>query len=40
LTGQESKDGFAGEKLIDAFLYKPVRANELTLCLAGLLQKS
>jgi CheY-like chemotaxis protein len=40
LTGQENKEAVAGEKLIDAFLYKPVRAKELTSCLAGLLQKS
>jgi CheY-like chemotaxis protein len=39
LTGQENKEAVAGEKLIDAFLYKPVKANELTGCLAGLLQK-
>jgi DNA-binding response OmpR family regulator len=40
LTGQENKEAVAGEKLIDVFLYKPVRANELTSCLAGLLKKS
>jgi CheY-like chemotaxis protein len=40
LTGQENKDSVAGEKLIDVFLYKPVKANELTSCLAGILQKS
>jgi CheY-like chemotaxis protein len=40
LTGQENKEAVAGEKLIDIFLYKPVKASELTSCLAGLLQKS
>jgi DNA-binding response OmpR family regulator len=40
LTGQENKAAVVGEKLIDVFLYKPVKANELTSCLAGLLQKS
>ena len=39
LTGQENKDAASSsEKLIDAFLYKPVKATELTNCLAGLLQ--
>jgi DNA-binding response OmpR family regulator len=41
LTGQENKEAAVTvENLIDAFLYKPVKANELTNCLAGLLQKS
>ena len=39
LTGQENKEAVAAsENLIDAFLYKPVKATELTSCLAGLLQ--
>ena len=38
LTGQENKEAVvASENLIDAFLYKPVKAIELTSCLAGLL---
>ena len=37
LTGQENKKAISGEKLIDAFLYKPVRAEELKNCLDGLL---
>ena len=41
LTGQENKEAAnTAENLIDAFLYKPVKAKELTNCLAGLLQKS
>ena len=40
LTGQENKEAAAAaENLIDAFLYKPVKANELKSCLAGLLQQ-
>ncbi len=40
LTGQENKDAAASpDDLIDAFLYKPVRAEELTSCLASLLTK-
>jgi DNA-binding response OmpR family regulator len=40
LTGQENKDAASSsEKLIDAFLYKPVKATELTNCLAGLLHQ-
>lgn len=40
LTGQENKEAAAAaENLIDAFLYKPVKAEELKSCLAGLLQK-
>ena len=41
LTGQENKEA-AGttENLIDAFLYKPVQAEELKSCLAGLLRNS
>ena len=37
LTGQENKESVSGENLIDVFLYKPVRADELTNCLNGLL---
>lgn len=37
LTGQENKEAVSDEKLIDAFLYKPVRAEELKNCLTGLL---
>ena len=41
LTGQENKEAaVTAENLIDVFLYKPVKARELTNCLAGLLQKS
>jgi DNA-binding response OmpR family regulator len=41
LTGQENKEAaVTAENLIDVFLYKPVKAKELTNCLAGLLQKS
>jgi len=40
LTGQENKEAAASaENLIDAFLYKPVKASELKSCLAGLLQQ-
>ena len=40
LTGQENKEAAAAsENLIDAFLYKPVKATELTSCLAGVLQQ-
>jgi len=40
LTGQENKDtASSSENLIDAFLYKPVKAKELTNCLAGLLHQ-
>jgi CheY-like chemotaxis protein len=40
LTGQENqKAAGAAEDLIDAFLYKPVKAEELKNCLASLLQK-
>jgi len=40
LTGQENKEAAAAsDNLIDAFLYKPVKAAELTSCLAGLLQQ-
>ncbi len=39
LTGQENKDAAASpDDLIDAFLYKPVKAEELTSCLASLLR--
>ena len=37
LTGQENKEAAAEEKLIDVFLYKPVRAEELKQCLTSLL---
>jgi DNA-binding response OmpR family regulator len=41
LTGQENKDAAAtAENLIDVFLYKPVRAEELKNCLSGLLRPS
>jgi len=41
LTGQEDRDSAATpENLIDAFLYKPVKAEELKNCLSGLLIKS
>lgn len=40
LTGQENKEAASpSDKLIDAFLYKPVKATELTNCLAKLLQR-
>ena len=39
LTGQENKAAAAApDDLIDAFLYKPVKAEELTSCLASLLR--
>ena len=39
LTGQENKDAaVAAEKLIDVFLYKPVRVEELKSCLNDLLR--
>jgi DNA-binding response OmpR family regulator len=37
LTGQENKESVSAENLIDVFLYKPVRADELKSCLNGLL---
>jgi DNA-binding response OmpR family regulator len=37
LTGQENKESVSGENLIDVFLYKPVRADELKNCLNNLL---
>jgi DNA-binding response OmpR family regulator len=41
LTGQENKAAAASpDDLIDAFLYKPVRAEDLTSCLASLLRKN
>ena len=41
LTGQENKVAAAAdENLIDAFLYKPVKADELKSCLTGLLRNS
>jgi len=40
LTGQENREAAAAsENLIDAFLYKPVKATELTSCLDGLLRQ-
>ncbi len=40
LTGQENKDAAAAaENLIDVFLYKPVKAEELKNCLKGLLRQ-
>lgn len=40
LTGQENKEAVGSEaNAIDAFLYKPVRAEELKSCLAGLLRQ-
>jgi CheY-like chemotaxis protein len=41
LTGQENKSAAnAANAPIDAFLYKPVRADELTNCLSKLLRQS
>jgi CheY-like chemotaxis protein len=41
LTGQENKEAaVTAENLIDVFLYKPVKAKDLTNCLVGLLQKT
>jgi len=37
LTGQESKAAAEGDVLVDAFLYKPVKVDELKACLAKLL---
>ncbi len=38
LTGQENKSSVGeSEKLIDAFLYKPVKVDELKACLTKLL---
>lgn len=37
LTGQENKDAVTDENLIDAFLFKPVKADELNSCLIALL---
>ena len=40
LTGQENRETAAGaDAQIDAFLFKPVNAKELTSCLSGLLTK-
>ena len=40
LTGQENRDSAASpDEAIDAYLYKPVRVDELTNCLSRLLQK-
>ena len=40
LTGQENKNAASSaHDPIDAYLYKPVKAEELTACLASLLQK-
>jgi two-component system, chemotaxis family, sensor histidine kinase and response regulator PixL len=40
LTGQENKGAVSATASIDAFLYKPIRADELKNCLAKLLNKS
>ena len=40
LTGQENKGAVGAPASIDAFLYKPIKADELTNCLAKLLSKS
>ncbi|MDX6530055.1 MAG: hypothetical protein QOH41_2345 [Blastocatellia bacterium] len=40
LTGQENKESVSNENLIDVFLYKPVRAEELKSCLIDLLNPS
>ena len=41
LTGQENKAAAAApDNPIDAFLYKPVKAEELTNCLASLLKEN
>ena len=41
LTGQENREAAAlPDAQIDAFLYKPVNAKELTSCLSGLLTKN
>lgn len=41
LTGQENKSAASAVNApIDAFLYKPVKADELTNCLSKLLQQS
>ena len=37
LTGQENKPAAEGDNLIDAFLYKPVKVDELKACLTTLL---
>jgi DNA-binding response OmpR family regulator len=39
LTGQENKESVSAENLIDVFLYKPVRAEELKSCLNDLLDR-
>ena len=40
LTGQENKEAMApAEKLVDAFLYKPVKVEDLKNCLSGLLRQ-
>ena len=40
LTGQENKAATPAGVSIDAFLYKPVKADELKNCLTKLLQKT
>ena len=41
LTGQENRDAASSpDDSIDAFLYKPVKAEELKSCLAGLLRRT
>ncbi len=40
LTGQETRQAMApAEKIVDVFLYKPVKVEELKSCLADLLRK-
>jgi DNA-binding response OmpR family regulator len=39
LTGQENKPSGLSENLIDAFLHKPVKAEELKNCIEGLLSR-
>ncbi len=39
LTGQENRAAAAEKDLIDAFLYKPVKVDELKKCLTGLLHQ-
>jgi DNA-binding response OmpR family regulator len=41
LTGQENRDAAAtGENVVDVFLYKPVKADELKRCLDSLLNRT
>lgn len=39
LTGQENRERTASDASIDAFLYKPVKAEDLKTCLGSLLTK-